>query len=72
MPHKFSWYMWSADLYYEYEKELQIKGIALKKRVKRWCRRRIIRHLNKIIVVLLLCKTRICIKGFYGVGRVCL
>lgn len=51
MPHKFSWYVWSSDLYKEYKSEQQMKGIALKKRVKRLCRTCIIRHLHKIIVV---------------------
>lgn len=51
MPRKFSWYVWSADLYKEHKAELQIRGIALSKRIKRWCRTRIIRHLHKIIVV---------------------
>lgn len=51
MPHKFSWYVWSADLYKEHREEAKIRGIDLKKRVKRWCRVRIIRHLHKIIVV---------------------
>ena len=46
----FSWYIWSADLYVEHEREQSIKGLALSKRVKCWCRKKIIKNLDKIIV----------------------
>lgn len=47
---RFSWFVWSADLHVEYEREQKIKGLMISKRVKRWCRKKIIKNLDKIIV----------------------
>ncbi|MCI8389647.1 MAG: TDP-N-acetylfucosamine:lipid II N-acetylfucosaminyltransferase [Roseburia sp.] len=52
MKKHFSWYIWGEDLVTEYENELMIKGLMIKKRIKRFCRKRIIRNLKYIISII--------------------
>lgn len=43
------WVIWGGDLTIDYEKEQQIRGLSIQKRIKRFCRRTIIKNLDVVV-----------------------